>query len=59
MAFIVNDTGVVYEKNLGSQTHRIAERMRLFDPDRSWNKADLSGLKEASDIRRLVASRMK
>jgi hypothetical protein len=56
MTFIVNHTGVVYEKDLGSQTGRIAWRTRLFNPDRSWRKADLSGLNEAMAVRRLLAS---
>uniref|UniRef100_A0A831XMT6 DUF2950 domain-containing protein n=1 Tax=Geobacter metallireducens TaxID=28232 RepID=A0A831XMT6_GEOME len=36
MTFIVNQAGVVYEKNLGKDTRRLAEAMELFDPDKSW-----------------------
>lgn len=38
MTFIVNQDGVVYQKNLGPDTHAIAQRMTSFDPDSSWNK---------------------
>ncbi len=38
MTFMVNQDGVIYEKNLGRNTRRIAEAMSLFDPDRSWKK---------------------
>lgn len=38
MTFMVNQDGVIYEKNLGRNTRRSAEAMTLFDPDRSWKK---------------------
>jgi hypothetical protein len=38
MTFIVNQDGVVYEKNLGRDTAVIAHRMTVFDPDASWKK---------------------
>ncbi|HYB50561.1 MAG TPA: DUF2950 domain-containing protein [Burkholderiaceae bacterium] len=39
MTFICNQDGIVYEKNLGSETASIASKMTLFDPDSSWNKS--------------------
>jgi hypothetical protein len=36
--FIVNQDGVVYEKNLGAKTASIAQGMQEFDPDTSWRK---------------------
>jgi len=39
MTFVVNQDGVVYQKNLGPKTGQIAEKMKLFDPDASWKKA--------------------
>jgi hypothetical protein len=36
MTFMVNQEGTVYEKNLGKNTRRLAEAMKLFDPDKSW-----------------------
>jgi hypothetical protein len=40
MTFIVNKSGVVYEKDLGANTARIAEAMTAYDPDSTWRKAD-------------------
>jgi len=36
MTFIVNQNGVVFQKNLGPDTAAIARRMREYDPDGSW-----------------------
>jgi hypothetical protein len=36
--FIVNHDGVVYRKNLGKNTARIAAAMTKFDPDKTWKK---------------------
>jgi hypothetical protein len=38
MTFIVNHDGVVYEKNLGPGTSKVAPAMKTFDPDESWVK---------------------
>jgi hypothetical protein len=38
MTFIVNHDGVVYQKDLGPRTARIAARMTSFDPDKTWSK---------------------
>ena len=38
MSFIVNQDGVVYEKNLGRNTAAIASRMKVFNPDASWKR---------------------
>ena len=40
MTFIVNQDGVVYEKNLGEDTEKIAAGMGKFDPDNTWKKAE-------------------
>ncbi len=39
MTFIVNQDGVVYEKNLGKRTEVVAKEMRAFNPI-GWSKAD-------------------
>jgi len=39
MTFIVNQDGVVYQKDLGKDTEKIASAMKKFDPDKSWEKA--------------------
>lgn len=41
MTFIVNQDGVVYQKDLGPNTADIARRMIEFDPDKTWNKTAL------------------
>lgn len=37
MTFIVDQTGVVFEKNLGPGTEAIARQITAYDPDQSWN----------------------
>ena len=36
MTFMVNHDGVIFQKDLGPETARIAERMSVFNPDASW-----------------------
>lgn len=36
MTFIVNQEGVVYQKDLGPDTEAVAAAIKLFDPDESW-----------------------
>jgi hypothetical protein len=38
MTFIVNHTGNVFEKDLGPNTAKLAERMSSFNPDKTWKK---------------------
>lgn len=38
MTFLVNQDGIIYEKDLGKDTRRIAEAITVFNPDRSWKK---------------------
>lgn len=40
VTFIVNQDGVVYEKDLGADTAKIASSMTEYNPDSSWNPAD-------------------
>ena len=44
MTFMVNHTGIVYQKDLGTRSDIIAKRMKLFDPDQTWKKVDLEAL---------------
>lgn len=39
MTFIVNHSGVVYQKDLGDATAATASRMKRYDPDASWTIA--------------------
>ena len=37
MTFIVDQSGVVYEKNLGKDTPELAKAMTEFNPDKTWH----------------------
>ena len=36
MTFIINQEGVVYERDLGPSTGKIVKKMQAYDPDPSW-----------------------
>jgi hypothetical protein len=38
MTFMVDHDGVVFQKDLGPETPRVAASMRRFNPDRTWTK---------------------
>jgi hypothetical protein len=40
MTFIVNQEGVVYQKDLGLKTDAIAKAIKTYNPDPSWQKVD-------------------
>ena len=40
MTLIVNQSGTIYEKDLGPNTTKIAEAMTMFDPDSTWTRVD-------------------
>ena len=40
MTFVVNEKGVVYQKDLGKQTAVLAKAMKEYNPDSSWQKAE-------------------
>jgi hypothetical protein len=37
---MVNQDGVVYQKDLGKNTEKAAKAMKKFDPDKTWKKVD-------------------
>jgi hypothetical protein len=41
MTFMVNHEGVVYQKDLGPDTESIAEKITAYEPDSSWEKAQV------------------
>jgi hypothetical protein len=41
MTFIVNHDGVVYQKDLGPDTAKLAAAMTRFDPGPGWTAADI------------------
>jgi hypothetical protein len=45
MTFLVNHDGVVYQKDLGPRTGQLAEAMKRFDPDSSWQRVEGAALK--------------
>jgi Protein of unknown function (DUF2950) len=40
MTFIVDENGIVYEKDLGKRTPEIAKNLTVYNRDASWHKAD-------------------
>jgi hypothetical protein len=40
MTFIVNQEGIIYQKNIGKETKRRAEAIKTFDPDKTWSKIE-------------------
>jgi hypothetical protein len=41
MSFTVNQNGIVFQKDLGPNTAKIAAAMNLFDPDLTWTRVDV------------------
>lgn len=40
MTFIVNQDGVVHQKDLGPDTAKLAQAMKSYNPDNTWKKAE-------------------
>jgi Protein of unknown function (DUF2950) len=40
MTFIVDQSGTIYEKDLGPNTTKLAQAMTAYDPDSTWHKAE-------------------
>jgi hypothetical protein len=40
MTFIVNQDGVIYQKDLGAQTAELAKAMKDYAPDKTWHKVE-------------------
>ena len=43
MTFIVNEDGVIYQKDLGKNTGVFAKALKEYNPNSSWQKADQQG----------------
>ena len=41
-SFLVNKDGIVFQKDLGPATAKVAAGMTLFDPDLSWARVDIT-----------------
>jgi Protein of unknown function (DUF2950) len=40
MSFIVDESGTIFERDLGPNTTKLAETMTAYDPDSAWQKAE-------------------
>ena len=40
MTFIVDESGTIYEKDLGPDTTKLAQAMTAYDPDSTWHKVE-------------------
>jgi len=40
MTFIIDDTGAIYQKDLGADTATVAAGIPVFEPDTGWEKAE-------------------
>ena len=49
MTFVVDQDGVVYQKDLGKKTAAIAEAMKEYNPDSRWQKAENEQQETADD----------
>jgi hypothetical protein len=38
--FIVNNNGIVYQKDLGTDSLNIVKSMELYNPDSTWQRTD-------------------
>lgn len=41
MTFIVNQEGVIYQKDLGKNTSKAAKAIKKYDPDKTWKKIEI------------------
>lgn len=42
MTFIVNQQGILYEKDLGPGTQELASKITVYDPDSTWKKVEVT-----------------
>jgi hypothetical protein len=40
MTFIVDESGVIYEKDLGPDTAKTADSINAYDPDSTWHEVE-------------------
>jgi hypothetical protein len=50
MTFIVDEDGVVYQKDLGKMTGVLAKAIKEYNPDSSWRKSEEESGQTASDL---------
>ncbi len=49
MTFLINDDGVVYQRDLGRKSEAAAKEMKEYNPDSKWQKAELPGQETAGN----------
>jgi hypothetical protein len=40
MTFIVDQDGIIYQKDLGPNTANLAKTLSVYDPDKTWQKVE-------------------
>ena len=45
MTFLVDKTGIVYQKDLGPRTSEIASAYSAYDPDQTWTPVSIQAKK--------------
>jgi hypothetical protein len=48
MTFIVNESGTIYEKDLGPETTKLALGMNTFDPNSTWHKPESAKISDGT-----------
>ena len=51
MTFVVNQDGVVYQKDLGMKTESLGKAMHEYNPDSSWSTAEKEPAQTANAAR--------
>jgi hypothetical protein len=49
MSFVVNEDGIVYQKDLGKKTESLGKAMQEYNPDPTWRKAEDEPPRTASE----------
>ena len=40
MTFMINQSGVIVQKDLGPDTAKVANKITEYNPDKSWDEVD-------------------
>ena len=57
MTFIVNQQGIVYQRNLGERTVRLGGAMKFYNPEQGWEVVQEPGMTDLMPTRRPEDSR--
>jgi Protein of unknown function (DUF2950) len=42
MTFVVNQDGIIYEKDLGQNTASLAKELKEYNPDSTWRRSEIA-----------------